>query len=114
MTIKTVILRHIGTGGEAAQTFLIPIHPKQRTLHYAYYVSGAANGITNSLQPVLYDVETGLAGVAIGSTVFNLATTNQGAGTAIALARASHLLWTVRSNAATANNFILHIGFADV
>jgi hypothetical protein len=105
---------HLGTGGEVVRTFLIPIPPHARVIQYSFWIAGAGNALSNSLQLVVHNKEIPLVGVNIGAAIFNSLVTNSGSGTVSAIARATHALWTVRSNAVTDNDFFLNIGWGDV
>lgn len=109
--VKEVQQSHVGTGGEAAQTFDIEIPNDCRVAGYSWMVDGVANPIANTMQ---YINKVKVAGKDWGTqtinTIFSSAALTEGSNIA-SLHGATHLRWTVQSNAVTDNQFFLLIRF---
>lgn len=116
MIIKTDILRRQALGGAGLETIYIPIPKNVRVLQYGYFLTGAGNALVHSLDMVVFDQELGLSAVLINAvgSIFTNVVTGTGAGTVVALGRATHLRWRTQPNGATSNDFYLNFGFADV
>lgn len=109
--VKTVSLHHNGTGGEAVQTFEFEIPAACRVAGYSYMVDGVANPILNTLQYInKVNVPGKNWGTVVISTIYTAAALTEASNIA-SLHGATHLRWSVQSNAATDNQFFLFVRF---
>jgi hypothetical protein len=104
---------HVGVAGEGPQDFLVAIPKAARVIRYAYYVQGVANPISNLLQTIVNNKEAALVTRVLTGNIFSDPVTTNGNGSAVTLPLGTHIRWTVRSNAGSANTFYLAVSWHD-